>query len=144
YTTLNNYPYAEKTQLGEATADTLSGTTKQANNNINYIRNSVKATVDAFDGHVTLYSVDDQDPVLKAWESVFPGTVKPSSAISPELRAHFRYPEDLFKVQRELLTKYHVTNPQEFYTTNTFWNVPQDPTQEAGATNLDPSGLGNQ
>ncbi len=140
YTTLNNFPYSQQTQLGEATADTLSGTAKQANNSINYIRNSVKATVDAFDGTVTLYSVNDNDPVLKAWEQVFPGIVKPSSAISPELKAHFRYPEDLFKVQRELLAKYHVSDPQEFYTTNTFWNVPQDPTQEGG-TNLDASGL---
>ncbi|GAB2960781.1 UPF0182 protein [Amycolatopsis acidiphila] len=143
YTTLNNYPYSQQTQLGEATEDSLSGVARQANNNINYIRNSVKATVDAFDGTVTLYSVDDKDPVLKAWESVFPGTVKPSSDISPDLRAHFRYPEDLFKVQRELLAKYHVDDPQEFYTTNTFWNVPQDPTQEGG-TNLDASGLANQ
>lgn len=140
YTTLNNYPYSQQTQLGEATADTLSGTAKQSNNDINYIRNSVKATVDAFNGTVTLYSVDDKDPVLKAWEQVFPGMVKPSSAISPELRAHFRYPEDLFKVQRDLLARYHVSDPQEFYTTNTFWNVPQDPTQEGG-TNLDASGL---
>lgn len=138
YTTLNNYPYSQQTQLGEATADTLSGTARQANNDINYIRNSVKATVDAFTGKVTLYSVDDSDPVLKTWEAIFPGMVKPSSDISPELRAHFRYPEDLFKVQRELLAKYHVSDPQLFYTTNTFWNVPQDPTQE-GVTNLDPS-----
>ena len=143
YTTLNNYPYSQQTQLGEATEDSLSGVARQANNNINYIRNSVKATVDAFDGTVTLYSVDDKDPVLKAWEQVFPGVVKPSSAISPDLRSHFRYPEDLFKVQRELLAKYHVGDPQEFYTTNTFWNVPQDPTQEGG-TNLDASGLANQ
>src|SRR2546421_1008282 len=92
YTTLNNYPYSQKTQLGEATADTLTGTAKQANSDINYIRNSVKATVDAFTGAVTLYSVDDKDPVLKAWESVFPGIVQPSSGISPDLRAHFRYP----------------------------------------------------
>ncbi|MFD2420417.1 UPF0182 family protein [Amycolatopsis pigmentata] len=140
YTTLNNYPYSQQTQLGEATADTLSGTAKQSNNNINYIRNSVKATVDAFTGEVTLYSVDDKDPVLKAWEQVFPGMVKPSSDISPDLRSHFRYPEDLFKVQRDLLARYHVSDPQEFYTTNTFWNVPQDPTQEGG-TNVDASGL---
>ena len=138
YTTLNNYPYSQQTQLGEATADTLSGTAKQANNDINYIRNSVKATVDAFTGTVTLYSVDDKDPVLKTWEKIFPGMVKPSSDISPELRAHFRYPEDLFKVQRDLLAKYHVSDPQLFYTTNTFWNVPQDPTQEGG-TNLEAS-----
>jgi hypothetical protein len=134
YTTLNNYPYAQQTQLGEATNDSLNGVTKQANNSINYIRNSVKATVDAFDGTVTLYSADDKDPVLKAWEKVFPGLVKPSSAISPELRSHFRYPEDLFKIQRELLARYHVASPQEFYAQQAFWSVPQDPTEDGSST----------
>jgi hypothetical protein len=132
YTTLNNYPYAEQTQLGEATNDSLNGVAKQANSSLNYIRNSVKATVDAFDGTVTLYSIDDKEPVLKAWENVFPGLVKPSSDISPDLKAHFRYPEDLFKVQRELLAKYHVSDPHAFYSQQAFWSVPQDPTQEGG------------
>jgi uncharacterized membrane protein (UPF0182 family) len=143
YTTINNYPYAQQTQLGEATNDSLTGVAKQANSSINYIRNSVKATVDAFDGTVTLYSIDDKEPVLNAWEKVFPGLVKPSSAISPDLRAHFRYPEDLFKVQRELLAKYHVSNPQEFYAQQAFWSVPQDPTQEGGA-NANAAGVANQ
>ncbi|WP_370950190.1 UPF0182 family protein [Amycolatopsis sp. cg5] len=144
YTTLNNYPYAQQTSLGEATSDSLSGgVTKQANNQINYIRNSVKATVDAFNGTVTLYSIDDKEPVLNAWKNVFPGLVKPSADISPDLRAHFRYPEDLFKVQRELLAKYHVNNPQEFYAQQAFWSVPQDPTQEGG-TNATASGIANQ
>ncbi|MBN9744812.1 membrane protein [Amycolatopsis sp. A1MSW2902] len=134
YTTLDNYPYAQQTQLGEATNDSLNGVTKQANNSINYIRNSVKATVDAFDGTVNLYSIDDNEPVLKAWEKVFPGTVKPSSEISPELRSHFRYPEDLFKIQRELLARYHVDSPQEFYAQQAFWSVPQDPTEDGSST----------
>ncbi|PFG47168.1 hypothetical protein ATK36_2197 [Amycolatopsis sulphurea] len=134
YTTLNNYPYAQQTQLGEATNDSLNGVAKQANNSINYIRNSVKATVDAYDGAVTLYSVDDNEPVLKAWEKVFPGLVKPSSEISPELRSHFRYPEDLFKIQRELLARYHVDSPQEFYAQQAFWSVPQDPTEDGSST----------
>ncbi|WP_158886408.1 UPF0182 family protein [Amycolatopsis anabasis] len=143
YTTIDNYPYAQKTGFGAATQDSLSGVARQANNSINYIRNSVKATVDAFTGQVNLYSIDDKEPVLKAWENVFPGIVKPSSEISPKLREHFRYPEDMFKVQRELLSKYHVQNPQEFYTTQTFWNVPQDPTQEGGI-NPDASGVAKQ
>jgi len=143
YTTINNYPYAQQTQLGEATNDSLTGVAKQANSSINYIRNSVKATVDAFNGTVTLYSIDDKEPVLNAWEKVFPGLVKPSSAISPDLRAHFRYPEDLFKVQRELLAKYHVGDPQEFYAQQAFWSVPQDPTQEGGA-NANAAGVANQ
>jgi hypothetical protein len=136
YTTLENYPYAQRTALGEATADTLSGVARQDNRTISYIRNSVKATVDAFDGTVTLYSIDDKDPVLKAWEQVFPGTVK-HGEIPLALQEHFRYPEDLFKVQRELLAQYHVDNAGQFFSTQTFWDVPPDPTggnNEAGST----------
>jgi uncharacterized membrane protein (UPF0182 family) len=71
---------------------------------VNYIRNSVKATVDAYDGTVTLYQFGDADPVLETWNKAFGGDlVRPESEISDELRAHLRYPEDLFKVQRELL-----------------------------------------
>lgn len=136
YTTLENYPYAQRTVLGEATADTLSGVARQDNRTISYIRNSVKATVDAFDGSVSLYAIDEKDPVLKAWEQVFPGTVK-HGEIADSLREHFRYPEDLFKVQRELLANYHVDNAGQFYSTQTFWDVPPDPTggnNEAGST----------
>jgi len=143
YTTLNNFPYAQQTQLGTATNDSLNGVARQANSSINYIRNSVKATVDAFNGTVNLYSIDDKEPVLNAWEKVFPGLVKPSSEISPDLRSHFRYPEDLFKIQRELLSRYHVNNPQEFYSQQAFWSVPQDPTTEGG-TNPTASGAANQ
>jgi len=128
YTTLDSYPYAQRTPLGEATEDTQPGVQRQPNRLISYIRNSVKATVDAYDGSVNLYAVDESDPVLKTWSAVFPGTVKPSREISRSLREHFRYPEDLFKVQREMLTRYHVTNPLEFYTTNAFWAVSTDPT----------------
>jgi uncharacterized protein len=101
---------------------------RQPNKEISYLRNSVKATVDAYDGTVTLYAFDENDPVLRTWMKVFPNTVKPASAISPELRAHFRYPEDQFKVQRDLLTRYHVKNPSEFFSTVSFWDVPSDPT----------------
>ncbi|WP_026425129.1 UPF0182 family protein [Actinokineospora inagensis] len=139
YTTLENYPYAQRTELGEATTDSLDGVVRQDNKTISYIRNSVKATVDAYDGTVTLYSIDDKDPVLKAWEGVFPGTVHPSSDISPELRAHFRYPEDLFKVQRELLSRYHVSDAAEFFSQKTFWTVPADPTED-GASNAGTDG----
>ena len=125
YTTLNNYPYSKMTGFGDNANDPLGR--QQPDQRINYIRNSVKATVDAYDGSVDLYSVDDQDPVLKAWEGVFPGTVKPSSAISPQLRQHFRYPEDMFTAQRAMLAQYHVDDPRQFYATQGFWQVPQDP-----------------
>ncbi len=136
YTTLDRYPYAQQTSLGTSTSDSdlLPNMPRQPDRSIGYIRNSVKATVDAYDGTVSLYAVDDTDPVLKAWMGVFPGTVKPSSEISPALRQHFRYPEDLFKIQRKLLTMYHVANPSEFYSQGTFWDVPSDPTVDNPTT----------
>ena len=129
YTTLDNYPYAQRTVLGKATTDSLTGVSRLPDDEISYIRNSVKATVDAYDGTVRLYAMDESDPVLRTWMNVFPGTVQPASAISNELRQHFRYPEDLFKVQREMLARYHVNNPSVFFTNDDFWNVPTDPTQ---------------
>jgi uncharacterized membrane protein (UPF0182 family) len=144
YTTLENFPYAQRTPLGEATSDTLTGVARQENRDISYIRNSIKATVDAYDGSVTLYSIDDKDPVLRAWESIFPGTVK-HGEIPQALREHFRYPEDLFKVQRDLLAQYHVTGKDraaQFFSTRTFWDVPPDPTggnnETAGAQQNQP------
>ncbi|WP_433562663.1 UPF0182 family protein [Nocardia sp. CA-151230] len=136
YTTLDNYPYAQKTSLDGVVEDSIDQTTGRLlpRKEVSYIRNSVKATVDAYDGTVSLYEVDKTDPVLKAWMGVFPNAVKPESAISDELRAHFRYPEDLFKVQREMLAKYHVDDPREFFTNNAFWSVPNDPTQEGAAS----------
>ncbi|WP_040811704.1 UPF0182 family protein [Nocardia concava] len=136
YTTLDNYPYAQRTPLDGAVEDSIDQTTGRLlpRKEVSYIRNSVKATVDAYDGTVSLYEVDKTDPVLKAWEGVFPGTVKPESSIPDELRKHFRYPEDLFKVQREMLAKYHVDDPTEFFNGNAFWSVPNDPTQEGAAS----------
>jgi uncharacterized membrane protein (UPF0182 family) len=93
----------------------------------------VKATVDAYDGTVTLYAQDEKDPVLQAWMKVFPGTVKPKSDISPDLQAHLRYPQDLFKVQRALLAKYHVNDPVTFFSTSDFWDVPLDPNPTASS-----------
>ncbi|MDG3013081.1 UPF0182 family protein [Corynebacteriales bacterium D3-21] len=132
YTTLDNFPYAQRTSLEGAVADSVDTTTGRPlpKKEVSYIRNSVKAVVDAYDGTVKLYQVDKNDPVLKAWMKTFPGTVQPESAIDkvPGLREHFRYPEDLFKVQREMLAKYHVSDPVQFFNGNGFWSVPNDPT----------------
>jgi uncharacterized membrane protein (UPF0182 family) len=135
YTTLDNYPYSELTSLSSATADSTEVAFNRLapDKQVSYIRNSVKATVDAYDGTVTLYAQDEQDPVLKAWMQVFPGTVKPKSDITPELAAHLRYPEDLFKVQRMLLAKYHVNDPITFFSTSDFWDVPLDPNPTASS-----------
>ncbi|WP_328930411.1 UPF0182 family protein [Streptomyces sp. NBC_00190] len=135
YTTTNGYPYASRTTLGQSTADSLTNSQRAVvaqENQVNYIRNSVKATVDAYDGTVSLYQWDTQDPVLKTWMKAFPGTVKPKSEISKPLMDHLRYPQDLFKVQRELLTRYHVTDPQTFLSGSEAWAVPDDPTTKAG------------
>ncbi|WP_196255841.1 UPF0182 family protein [Micromonospora sp. WMMD558] len=130
YTTAATYPYAERINLQTETTDELTnrGTFQLARENVNYIRNSVKATVDAYDGTVTLYEFDDSDPVLKAWNKAFGGDlVKPKAEIPADLSAHFRYPADLFKVQRNLLTRFHVTNPGDFYSGQDFWQVPNVP-----------------
>ncbi len=132
YTTSNGYPYSTRSTLEDVTADsrTLAGNRLVTPvERVNYIRNSVKATVDAYDGTVTLYQWDEQDPVLKTWMRAFPDTVKPIGDIDDELMAHLRYPEDLFKVQRTLLASYHVSSPQTFYSGSDFWRVPDDPTR---------------
>ena len=143
YTTLDAFPYAQKTSLEDATTDAQqlnqgqTGRT-QVNRQVSYVRNSVKATVDAYSGEVTLYQFDDKDPVLKTWMKVFPDSVKSraefDNAENADLRDHVRYPEDLFKIQRQLLTKYHVTNPQTFFQGDAFWSVPADPTDSAAVT----------
>ncbi len=133
YTTTNGYPYASRTTLGDTTADSLTDSQRAVvaqQNQVNYIRNSVKATVDAYDGTVKLYEWDTKDPVLKTWMKAFPGTVQPKSEIKPDLLSHLRYPQDMFKVQRELLTRYHVTDPAQFYSGSDAWQVPDDPTNK--------------
>jgi uncharacterized membrane protein (UPF0182 family) len=131
YTTSSGYPYSRSTSLADATADALTtnsaAVTAQANRSVNYIRNSVKATVDAYDGTVTLYEWDQKDPVLKTWMKAFPDSVKPKSAMSPQLLEHVRYPEDMFRVQRDILSSYHVQSAAAYYGGQDFWRVPRDP-----------------
>ena len=131
YTTSAGYPYSRQTTLSNATSDALTANsasiTAQGNENINYIRNSVKATVDAYSGKVTLYQWDEKDPVLKTWSKAFPGIVQPKAAISKQLLEHIRYPEDMFRVQREVLSSYHVKTASAFYGGQDFWRVPRDP-----------------
>ena len=108
-----------------------------ASKNANYIRNSVKATVDAYDGSVDLYVWDESDPVIKAWQKIFPGQYHQLSEISGDLMSHLRYPESLFKVQRELLTKYHVSSASQFFSGEDFWQTPVDPTESQQAQERD-------
>ena len=132
YTTTNNYPYSQHESLEDSMSDATTGQASLlgAPKESNYVRNSVKAVVDAYDGSVKLYEWDEQDPLLDAWQSVFPGTVTPMSEMSTDLMAHMRYPEDLFKVQRTVMATYHVTDPEDFYSGGDFWKVPDDPTKE--------------
>jgi uncharacterized membrane protein (UPF0182 family) len=131
YTTSNGYPYSRKTNLATATTNTVSSRTDAvgtlANRNISYMRNAVKATVDAYDGTVKLYQWDTKDPILATWSKSFPGTVTPKSAMSKSLLEHIRYPEDLFGVQRDVLSSYHVKTAGAFYGGQDFWRVPTDP-----------------
>ena len=141
YTTSDAYPYSQITDLGSATKDstTVSSATVSSlgSQKANYIRNSVKATVDAYDGSVDLYVWDQSDPVIKAWEKIFPGQYHQLSDISGDLMSHMRYPESLFKVQRELLSKYHVTSANQYYSGEDFWQTPVDPTESQSQQDQD-------
>lgn len=144
YTTTDMVPYSERVDLAGLTlaeqvrlepTQTPEGTLTFAEQRVqvpgltgraNYIRNSVKAVVDAYDGTVTLYVVDPEDPVVKAWQSVFPDSFTPVSEASEDLRRHFRYPEDMFRVQAELFRTYHIPTAEAFYTKEDAWNIPRD------------------
>lgn len=110
YTTSSAYPYA-KFHNNDA-------------NYLNYIRNSVKAVVDAYSGEVNFYVVDPTDPLIKVWQKIFPSLFKPAAAIAPDLARHFRYPEMLMEVQRDLISQYHMTNTKSFYGKEDYWEIP--------------------
>lgn len=134
YTTSNRYPYSRATNLQDVTSDALTTASPNvvplASQQVNYMRNSVKAVVDAYDGSVSLYAWDTKDPVLRAWQKVFPSLIKPLSSMSGDLMSHVRYPEDLFKVQRQLLARYHVTQSDAYYKNEDAWALPTDPTEQ--------------
>jgi uncharacterized protein len=129
YTTTSRYPYAQ-----EADVDQLSDASG-LRHDFNYVRNSVKATVDAYDGTVTLYVVDEEDPIIRAYQKAFPDLFTPGDEMSSSLREHVRYPEDLFRVQTAAYGRYHLTDPDNFYTQEDAWRVARDP----GTAGADPS-----
>ena len=112
YTVSDRFPYAQPYE--------------KAFDRINYIRNSAKAVVDVYNGSVDFYVSDAQDPVLNAYRHAFPGVLKDLSALSADLKAHLRYPEDLFAIQADLYRTYHMTDPQVFYNQEDLWNIPQE------------------
>ncbi|NUT58034.1 MAG: UPF0182 family protein [Agromyces sp.] len=138
YTLTDQYPYSNKVSMSEAIADSEGLPQSLPFDEVNYIRNSVKATVDAYDGSVTLYAWDDEDPILQTWQKIFPSTLEPMSEMSGALLSHVRYPADLFKMQRAILGRYHVTNPGSFYSREDAWTTPNDPTGAANTAVLQP------
>ncbi len=121
YTTTDRYPYAQRSvNSGLPGASGLNG-------RFNYVRNSVKAVVDAYDGTVTLYVIDDTDPIVNAWRKAFPELFTDFDQMPEDLVAHLRYPEDLFRVQTNMWGAYHVTDASTFYNNNDAWNVALDP-----------------
>ena len=138
YTTSTNYPYSTPVDISTAILDTYTAGSTVPSGPANYMRNSVKATVDAYDGTVTIYTWDETDPVLSTWAKIFPDTLQPASEMSADLLAHIRYPSDLFKVQREVLGSYHVTDPGTFYSSEDTWVTPNDPVSTPENPTLQP------
>ncbi len=139
YTTSDHYPYSSLVNMGDAVLDTYTQSSIMPVGDVNYVRNSVKATVDAYDGTVTLYAWDETDPLLNTWSHIFPTTLKSMADMSPELLAHVRYPSDLFKVQREVLGEYHVSDPGTFYSAEDTWVTPNDPISDPASPTLQPA-----
>ena len=131
YTTTDRYPYAQRAPV--AHLDSSSG----LRDRFNYVRNSVKAVVDAFDGDVKFYVVDPDDPIIQAYQSAFSGLFSPASEMPQLLNDHLRYPEDMFRVQSELWGSYHVEETENFYQRASEWAISQDPGRSGeGAANL--------
>lgn len=110
YTTSDRHPYARTVRM-------------QGAGEINYIRNSVKATIDAYDGTVNLYIFDEADPIIQAYAHLFPRLFKPASTMPKDLRAHARYPETIFRVQAEIYRTFHMTEPEVFYNREDIWEI---------------------
>ena len=126
YTTTGQYPYSQEVDLNDVV--TQGTGTPPLTGNVNYIRNSVKVVVDAYEGTMTYYVSDPNDPIIRVWENTFPDLLRPLTDASADLMAHFRYPENLFQAQAAQYANYHVTDPSVFYGQQDFWQVPPDPT----------------
>ncbi|MGH9125937.1 MAG: UPF0182 family protein [Acidimicrobiales bacterium] len=143
YTVTNQYPYSQKadnSRIGPGSG--LGGT-------FNYVRNSVKVVIDAYNGSMTYYVWDSTDPIIKAYEKAFPDLFTPGSKMPADIQAHIRYPEDLFDVQTNMYGRYHLTDPNDFYTQGNAWTISQDPgegvptssSQSASSAVVTPGGI---
>ena len=129
YTSTNRYPNAQQADTtGLPSGSGLSG------GGLNYVRNSVKAVLDTYDGSVKLYVVDPNDPIVTAYQKAFPALFYPVEEMPQELRAHWRYPEDLFRLQTNMYGRYHITDPQNFYEKTSAWAVANDPGTSVSGT----------
>ncbi len=126
YTVSAAYPYAEPASTVRLGVE--DGTLPQT---FNYVRNSVKATVDAYDGTMKFYVVDDTDPLIRAYQGAFPGLFTDGSQMPADLVSHLRYPEDLFRVQSDMYLRFHMTDPDVFYASEDEWEEPLDPSNAA-------------
>lgn len=140
YTTSEFFPYSQRYDLTDyisgqdATGETLTNTLTGRQN---YIRNSVKIVVDAYDGTMKFYVVDETDPLIQVWRAAFPDLFT-EEVPSEELRSHFRYPEDLFTIQSEVYRTYHVKQPDDFYAGENEWQVALTPDRNVGTTETSP------
>jgi uncharacterized membrane protein (UPF0182 family) len=121
YTTSDDYPNAQRVDNSGISAD--SG----LNRSFNYVRNSIKAVVDAYDGTVKLYVIDPDDPIAAAYQKAFPDLMVDGDQLPQDLRDHLRYPEDLFRVQTNMWGRYHITDSSSFYEQTNAWAVAQNP-----------------
>ena len=128
YTTSSRYPYAERADVRQL--NSRSGLSAS----FNYVRNSVKAVVDAYDGTIKLYVIDESDPIIAAWGSAFPRLFTSKKDIPSGLAEHFRYPEDLFRVQTNVYARYQLDDVQQFYSQQLAWSVAQDAPSEQGSS----------
>ncbi|HXM53624.1 MAG TPA: UPF0182 family protein [Candidatus Binatus sp.] len=120
FTVTDHYPYSEM-------APDLNG----AFVNVNYARNSVKAVVDSYDGTTTFYQIDSKDAIANTYGAIFPGLFKPFSQMPSGLQAHIRYPRDLFNLQAERFTLFHMTDPRDFFSRLDLWNIAKENQQQA-------------
>jgi uncharacterized protein len=127
YTISDHYPYSQPIGTRNFTSGRLSRASQLPLGGFNYIRNSVKATVDAYDGAVRLYIVDEADPVVQAWRSVYPAIFLDMASMPERLEQHLRYPQDLFIVQSELYLDYHMVDATQFFQRSDAWAIPADP-----------------
>ncbi len=121
YSTSDRYPYSQPA------IDSRLATTSGLPRRFNYIRNSVKAVVDAYDGTMTLYVIDDEDPLVRAYSNIFPDVFTPGDQIPEEIREHLRYPEDMFRVQSDMWAIYHQQDPDVWFNSEDIWDIPADP-----------------